>query len=237
MLPRCLISLILLAALPGVLLAQPTAHIRRAVQQELERRFPEAAPRLEVRLQRSGGDIPAHRPLRISFRDGDAVPRGHAQADVLTGSDRQGWHKTGWALLYVAHYDSVMVPRNDLRRDDPLPPSALSASWVETTRFRGQPLRPSDYRQLAKTETVYAKRFLQAGRALRYDDVRQPYAAQTGEAVVMFYERQSLTMRIDCKAREPGFLDETIRLYSPTTRATYRARLIAPNTARWIETL
>jgi hypothetical protein len=44
-------------------------------------------------------------------------------------------------------------------------------------------------------------------------------------------------MTLRCKAREPGFVGDVIRVYAPDNDTAYRARLVDAGRATWIETL
>lgn len=195
-----------------------------AAEAALAARFPEAAVTVEVR--RTGGTVPA--APRLEF---ETLPRGAHQVDLL---DADG-HRTGWALLHVAHFDSVLVPVERLVREAPVPASALRAEWTETTRFAGEPLRPADFRALGG-EAV-AVRGLAAGRPLRAGDLRGPLAAEPGEPIALTYRRGAITLGMACRAREGGAVGETVRLVCPETGALVRARLTAPAAADWLETL
>ncbi len=224
-------------ALPPRGRAQATelqVRLRAAAEALLEQRHPGHAGRLRVRVRRTGGEI--HAPLRLDFPSTGRVPRGMTQVQVRT-RHAGGWKKTGWALLYVAHFDSVAVARHDLRRGAAVTADNLTLSWMETTRFRGNPLRGAEAHALLAAGNVFTTRPLRAGRALRQGDLRPPYVADAGDVVTMHYRRGRIVLRIPCEARESGFAHETIRLYSPATRSLYRARLTGPGTAEWIETL
>ncbi len=236
--------LLLLSYILGVFLAPlstgpvpvPPDRIRTQAQALLSERFPGEAARLRVRVLRTGGTVEETAPIRLSFPEEAAVPRGHTQVDVLSPDSTRGWRKTGWALLYVAHYDSVLVARVPLEAEAALTDAHVSVAWMETTRFRGEPLRAAVYRTLRAAHPIYVRHALAAGRVLRSDDVRPPYATDTGQAVVMHYRRGDIDLRLTCKAREPGYTGDVIRLYYPDTRTTYRARLTGPGTAEWVET-
>ncbi|QXD16014.1 flagellar basal body P-ring formation chaperone FlgA [Rhodocaloribacter litoris] len=232
--------LLLLGPMPGQVAAGEPDTLRERLQAAAETlladRFPEDAPRLRVRVLRTGGEIDPEAALRLRLPAGDGLPRAHIQVDVLGTENGQGGLKTGWALLYIAHFDSVVVARHDLEAGAPVTPGDVSTAWMEVTRFRGEPLRARDFRALAR-DGAFAARMLRAGRALRKDDLRPPLAADTGEAVLMHYRRGSISLRLTCKAREPGLVGDIIRLYFPDAEVTYRARLTGPGTAEWIETL
>ena len=229
------IALGLLLAAPAFGQAPPQAVVQQAAEAAIAQAFPGAAARLEVRVTRlgfrpeepaDGGDV------QIAFRDGAEVPRGRAQVDVF-----QNDRKLGWALLHVAHFDSVLVTTRRYRSDEPIDVADLSVAYVETTRFRTPPLRPSDLTADGGTAARYATRFLKEGDVLTAGDLRPPFAADTGAAVRMTYLRHGLRLRLACKAREPGHVGDVIRLYAPDTDVTYRARLTAPGAAEWVETL
>lgn len=199
-------------------------------------RFPSEAHRLEVRVLRTSASGNVSASTEIVFPALDQLPRGRTQVRLRT-SGPNGRRDAGWAQLYVAHYDSVMITRRTLSGDDEIDPDDVYAAWMETTRFRGEPLRASDYNALRAEHPLFATRRLSDGRTMRQSDVRPPYAATTGSQVEMNYQRRGLVLRLRCKAREPGYIGDVIRIYAPDTDATYRARLTAPGTAEWIETL
>lgn len=214
----------------------PAPSLQVIAKKTLADRFPADAHRLQIRVLRASDPFDAQVPHRIDFPFMDRLPRGRTQVNVYT-KQSSGWQKSGWALLYVALYDSVMVTRHVLDADTPIDTEAVHAAWMETTRFRGEPLRAAEYRSQRAEHPLYSTHRLQDGRALRLNDVRPPYAAQTGSSVEMRYQRRGLVMRLRCKAREPGYTGEVIRLYAPDTDTVYRARLTGPGTAKWIETL
>lgn len=222
-----------------LLLAPPDPpSLQSAAEHALAARFPEAAERLRVRVLRTGGDMSTAAvgttSLRIELGSDEALPRGHTKADVLLQTPT-GWQKTGWALLHVAHFDSVVVARRFVRRGEAVSPSDLGAAWIETTAFHGEPLRTADLRALGTDR--FAGRALRPDHALRQGDLRPPFAADTGDTVAMRYERGPLSFTIPCHARRPGTVGDVVRLYAPATGTTYRARLTGPGEAEWIATL
>lgn len=215
----------------------PAVRVREAAEHLLQQRFPDDAYRLRVRVIRTSRDLENAPSLNLEFPSEGALPHAHTQVRVYEDRALTGGNKIGWALLYVAHFDSVMVARRRMRADEPVTASDVSAVWLETTTFSGEPMRATDFRDMTTSGAVFATRLLRADNALRRSDLRPPYAAETGEAVTMTYQRNGLLLHLPCKAREPGFAGETIRLYSTDTDATYRARLTDAGKATWIETL
>ena len=214
-----------------------TTQVRALAERVLTERYPDDAHRLDVRIKRVESTVEAGRALRLDFPADDEIPSGTTQVKLFAGSDTSGWEKVGWALLYVAHFDSVVVARTTLPSGADVSLADASIAWIETTTFRGEPLRPASLRALIHEGALFAARLLREGRVLRRDDLRRAYAAETGATVVMRYQRGGLTFDLSCKARRAGHLNDTIRLYSSETGKTYRARLTGPGTAEWIETL
>jgi flagella basal body P-ring formation protein FlgA len=231
---RFLVALAVFVPLVGM--GSAVGGLEAAAEAALAERFPDEAHRLDVRVLRTGGDVPAA-ALRVRLPASAAVPRGYTRVDVLARA-RAGWQKAGWALVYVAHFDSVVVARRTVERGAPVAPNALGAAWLETTTFHGEPLRTADLARLtAAGSDLFAKRRLREGRALRRGDLRPPFAADTGDAVTLRFRRGVVALELPCHAREPGYVGDEIKLYSPDTDATYRARLLGPGLAEWTATL
>lgn len=234
-----LLASVLAGLLAGLLALQP-AHaqpanadaLRAAVRTVLAERFPADLHRIEVRVERTGGDADRVQQPRVAFRSLDRLPRGSAQVRVYERRQER-WESVGWALLYVAHFDSVLVADRTVRSGDEVTRRDVRARRVETTRFHGEPLPVAAF---DTADALFATRHLSEGRTLRRGDIRPPYAADTGQSVTMQYQRGGLQMELRCKAREPGFVGDVIRLYAPDTDAAYRARLVEPGRAEWIET-
>ncbi|NBB86261.1 MAG: flagellar basal body P-ring formation protein FlgA [Bacteroidetes bacterium] len=216
-----------------------SARVEAAAVEALTARFPATAPRLAVEVTRLQhlSDIPPERAVRVQFSSSTTVPRGRVQAAVESRVGEAAWAAEGRALLYVAHYDSVMVPTETLRADDELAAGAVVPVWMEVTRFSGTPLRAANFRALQTEGRLYAARHLRADRALRTGDLRPAYAVTRGEAVHIRYHRPLFTLTLRGTAREAGHAGDVIRVYVPDTKATYRARVTGPATARWVETL
>lgn len=209
-----------------------TRTLVQAAEAVLAEQYPSDVYRLDVRLLRTGGAIEAIANPEVVFKADRELPRGHTKVDVWSGGT-----KAGWALLYVAHFDSVLVAQAAFRTDDAVELADLDVAWMETTKFRGEPMRLSDYEALFAHGGVFAARALRADKALRHGDLRPPYAAETGTSVTLHYERGGMRFKIIGKARKSGFVGDVIKVYSSDTGVTYRVRLTAPQVAEWIETL
>ena len=144
---------------------------------------------------------------------------------------------TGWALVYIAHYDSVLAINRSVKKDERVAPYDIHAVWTETTRFHGEPLTPASIKPLLARGDVYANRYVAADRILKRHDLRNAYDVSTGQSVRMQYQRRGISLSLTCKARNQGFTGDLIKLYSPDTQLMYKAMITGPGVAAWVETL
>lgn len=235
----CLLTgLLLLLGLSGRSQAQDgKTAVREAATQVLAARYPESAANLDVRVRRIRGSVDTTKGLRLTFSEREGTPAGPARVDLRTRQPSGAWTETGWALLHVARFDSVVTVQSRMRAGETLSPSQVETAWVETTDLHGEPLRADDFRRRVAEGAVVADRHIQSGRVLRKDDVRLPYTADTGSSIRVHYRRGRLLFQLSCRAREPGLVDDVIRVHCPDMNTMYRARLTGENTAQWVETL
>lgn len=210
------------------------AAVVAAAEALLEASFPEAAPSLAVRVVKTGGTWTP--PLRLAFAVAPrGVPRAHTQTQVLVPGEDGSWRPAGWALLYVAHYDTVLVARRPLPRGTPVTPGDVAATWRETTTLTGEVLTPAAFAALAAHGPLEVARSMRPGRVLRAGDVRTPPAALPGSPVLLRYERAGFRLELACEARSQAAVGSLVHLRCDGRR--YEARLTAPGHATWLETL
>ncbi len=214
-------------------------QVQEAAAQAVAEAFPEVAHRLKVEVGRISSQLRGGNTgtLQVDISGSNGIPRGRLQAPVRQRTEDGAWQDAGWALLRIAHYDSVMVPTETLRNDSEVTSNQLTSVWMETTRFSGEPLHPADWEALSTQGPTYATRHLREGRALRRGDVRPPHTVERGDSINMMYERPLFQLTLRGKARQTGFAGDDIRVYVPDTGTTYRARITGPGAATWLETL
>ncbi len=212
------------------------ARIREQAERQLFSTFPSGKARLQVRVQQVHVDSLPQGRFELTFPSPGEMPRAHTQVGVMVQREGRS-EKAGWALLYVAHYDSVLVAASSVESDAELAAPMVNVALLETTRFNGKPLSAAFYRDMAASGPLFATRSLRTGRVLRQRDVRGAYAADAGDPVLMTYRRGPIVLRLTCTAREPGAMGSIIRLHNAKNDTMYRARLNGSGTADWIETL
>lgn len=214
-------------------------RIREAVLLQMEERLPGSARSLEIRIEQLEPPSAKVDSLRVAL--GSArIPRGRHQVDleVRTGSGpTESWQPSGWALLHVAHYDSVVVAREALSPGQAVEPRSVETVWMDVTDVRGLPLSAGALRNARGSGRTVMNRSVQRGELLQADDLRGSYAADTGDQLLLRYERGPVQARLDCRARQPGSQGEIIRVYCGSTRSTYRARLTGGGEATWVTTV
>lgn len=232
------IAILLLAPAPRQVYDEPSLQDRivKAVMTTLATRFPDDVHRLSVRVIRTGGKLDIDQPVRLDLPSSAALPRAHLQAKVYQPTDAL-WQEKGWVMLYVSHFDSVGVTVKPVKKDERITTEDIRFSWLETTRFRGDPLTPAKVHRLFSQGDVFAHRHLKEERSLRADDVRNALDVELGQAVVMTYRRNQFALELTCKARTQGFAGDEIKLFAPATNKTYRVLITGPGKADWLETL
>jgi len=237
--PYVLAGLLLVFGLstPGQAQGTQTDAVRAAATQVLADHYSGRTDHLKVRVQRVRGDVDTTKALRVQFSESEGTPTGLAQADIHTRSAGGEWKEAGWALLRVARLDSVVTVQSRVQKGESIPAAELETAWIETTDLYGDPLRAANVQARAHRGRLVAARHLQAGRVLRSRDVRRPYTIDAGSSVRVRYRRGRLAFRLSCTAREPGVVDEVIRVHCSDLNTMYRARITEGNTARWVETL
>ena len=211
-------------------------RISETAESILANRYASSDTHLEVRVVRTGGEIQDTGPLEVTWSQKPEIPRALLRVDIHSKDNLAKRHK-GWALLYIAHFDSVLVPNRSIKNGELVSKTDLSPIWAETTRFHGTPLTPDKYRRLALRGIVYTNRHLSESRLLKETDLRNAYDVETGQQVILLYKRNGIALELSCKSRNQGFKGDIVKLFSPDTQHMYRARITGPQTAIWVETL
>ena len=211
-------------------------RIAKVAESMLSDRYAQSIATLEVRVMRTGGEIEHTGLLELTWPNQPEIPRALLRVEVRS-KDALANESIGWALLYVAHYDSVLVLNRSIKNDERVLDSYLSTVWTETTRFHGAPLTSLYYRQLTASGDVFANRYIKENRVLKESDLRNAFDVETGQQVIMTYIRDGITLELSCKSRNRGYIGDIIKLYSSDTKHMYKARITGPQTAIWAETL
>ena len=211
-------------------------RISKTAEADLISRYEASNAAFEVRVVRTGGDITKRGSIELIWPEQIDIPKALLRVHVQS-RDPLANSYTGWALLYIAHFDSVLVLNHSAKNNDRVSDSDISTIWTETTRFHGTPLTPQHYRQLKASGNVYANRFLSEQRMLKATDLRNAFDVETGQQVIMTYLRNGITLELSCKSRNKGYKGDIIKLFSSDTQQMYKARILGPQKAIWVETL
>lgn len=162
----------------------------------------------------------------------DEPPHGTVQLRI---TDDDG--ARGWVMMRIRHLEYAAHATRDIAAGETMTASDISYALVDRAPTRGRLLTRASIDQLLDEGEVVAFRRIRTDRPLRPSDVGHAPIVEVGSSIVMDYQRGGVHFRITSTAREPGSEGEAIRLYSPETRSTYRARITGPGSAQWIETL
>lgn len=211
-------------------------RIAETAESILISRYADSGAHMEVRVVRTGGQIENTNHLEVIWPQKPDIPRALLRVEVKSTDVLKNSYE-GWALLYVAHFDSVMVLDRSIKNDEAVEASDLSTVWTEITRFHGSPMTPDVYRRMASKGDIFANRYVAENRILKATDLRNSYDVHTGQQVFMSYERRGIVLELSCKSRNKGFEGDIVKLFSPDTQQMYRARVTGLQRASWIETL
>ena len=207
-----------------------------AAMETLSARYPDEAHRFEVRVVRIQGTVEPKYPLRLRFINNRDIPRAHVRAEIQQAKD-DSWLRAGWATLYVAHYDSVIVAKQRLQKNQTVDESAFLVGWQDVTSFRGFLLHARQFRTLVMNDKLVADQVIKAGEVVRENALRNPFAAQFGDLVQMSFKQGNITLTIPTRARNEGQVGDMIRVYAASTKNMYRVRLTDKGQAEWQATL
>lgn len=192
---------------------------------------------ISVRIDQVDAPLRKNHDLRLEFSDRWETPRGRVQADILTRKPGNQWTKNGWALLYVSHYDSVVVSRNTLQPDDKLCRGDIKNIRTNVTRLRNAPITSEQFRSQCTDEPCFVRQYVREGNLIRRDAIRHRYAAQAGDMVEMLYQRHGISANLRCRARQSGYVGDVVRISCSSTGSIYRVELTGEGTGEWRETL
>lgn len=213
--------------LPDFASAQDVAQkVERLVTEALVDAFDVEPHAVTVEAYRLSQSVPDSFSVQTSW---GTFPSGKRQVRLLPSS-RGGL--AGWALLRISRHDSVWVLQKTVRRGELLTRGDMTRRWMDLADVARAPITT-----LPDGSTVQAQRYLKKGRVLQAGDVEQPFETNVGDKVTLLYEQGRIRMMLEGKARQKGRPGDVIRVYSPTTKNTYRVELVSADHAKWIETL
>lgn len=192
---------------------------------------------ISVRVDQVDAALRKNDELRLEFSNHWETPRGRVQADILSKTSGNRWTKNGWALLYVSHYDSVVVSRSTFRPDDKLGRDEIKHIRTNVTKLRNEPLTSEQFRSQCTNEPCFVRQYIREGDLIRRDAIRHRYAAKAGEMVEMLYRRHGISANLQCRARQSGYVGDVVRISCSSTGSIYRVELTDDGTAEWRETL
>jgi flagella basal body P-ring formation protein FlgA len=119
------------------------------------------------------------------------------------------------ALLFatpaLADGARIVVPARDIARGETISDSDLTYQTVSPDRASSVVTAMSDL------VGMQARRYLQAGEAVRADDVKKPVIVTKGSTVTMTFEVPGITLTATGKAMSEGGMGEIVTVLNPVS--------------------
>jgi flagella basal body P-ring formation protein FlgA len=106
----------------------------------------------------------------------------------------------------------IVVPVHDIQRGETIVDSDLTYQMVTGDRPLGGVAV-----SMAELDGKEARRYIQAGEAVRTDDVRLPVLVTKGSTVTMTFEEPGITLTATGRATSEGGLGETVTIVNPVS--------------------
>lgn len=90
--------------------------------------------------------------------------------------------------------------------------------------------------QLDELEGKSIRRTILAGQPVRAHEVSSPLLVRAGEPVYMNYSDGTISLALQCEARNNGSAGEEIQIYCRETRKKYTTKIIAAGEVKWLRT-
>ncbi|MGD0143803.1 MAG: flagellar basal body P-ring formation chaperone FlgA [Rhizomicrobium sp.] len=121
----------------------------------------------------------------------------------------------------------IVVPVHDIQRGETIVDSDLTYQMVTGNRPLGGVAV-----SMSELDGKEARRFIQAGEAVRTDDVRLPVLVAKGSTVTMTFEQPGISLTAVGRATSEGGMGETITIVNPVSYRQITGIVTGPGTVR-----
>jgi flagella basal body P-ring formation protein FlgA len=121
----------------------------------------------------------------------------------------------------------IVVPVHDIQRGETIVDSDLTYQMVTGDRPLGGVAVA-----MSELDGKEARRFIQAGEAVRTDDVRLPVLVTKGSTVTMMFDEPGITLTATGRATSEGGLGETVTIVNPVSYRQITGVVTGPGTVR-----
>jgi flagella basal body P-ring formation protein FlgA len=121
----------------------------------------------------------------------------------------------------------IVVPVHDIQRGETIVDSDLTYQMVTGDRPLGGVAV-----SMGELDGKEARRYIQAGDAVRTDDVRLPVLVTKGSTVTMTFEEPGITLTASGRATSEGGMGETVTIVNPVSYRQITGVVTGPGTVR-----
>jgi flagella basal body P-ring formation protein FlgA len=121
----------------------------------------------------------------------------------------------------------IVVPVHDIQRGETIGDSDLTYQMVTGDRPLGGVAV-----SMGELDGREARRYIQAGEAVRTDDVRLPVLVTKGSTVTMMFEEPGNTLTATGRATSEGGMGETVTIVNPVSYRQITGVVTGPGTVR-----
>jgi flagellar basal body P-ring formation protein FlgA len=121
----------------------------------------------------------------------------------------------------------IVVPVHDIQRGETIGDSDLTYQMVTGDRPLGGVAV-----SMGELDGREARRYIQAGEAVRTDDVRLPVLVTKGSTVTMMFEEPGITLTATGRATSEGGMGETVTIVNPVSYRQITGVVTGPGTVR-----
>ncbi len=121
----------------------------------------------------------------------------------------------------------IVVPVHDIQRGETIVNSDLTYQMVTGDRPLGGVAV-----SMGELDGKEARRYIQAGDAVRTDDVRLPVLVTKGSTVTMTFEEPGITLTASGRATSEGGMGETVTIVNPVSYRQITGVVTGPGTVR-----
>ncbi|MGD0866007.1 MAG: flagellar basal body P-ring formation chaperone FlgA [Rhizomicrobium sp.] len=121
----------------------------------------------------------------------------------------------------------IVVPTHDIQRGETIVDSDLTYQMVTGDRPLG-----GIAVAMGELDGKEARRFIQAGEAVRIDDVRLPVLVAKGSTVTMTFAEPGITLTSIGRATSEGGMGETVTIVNPVSYRQITGIVTGPGTVR-----
>ena len=185
--------------------------------------------RINVKARWIPGSVLASEPndvLSVSL-SGNIEKHTRFTVNYQTRSGAQSAH----IQLLIDTQQLIPVALRRIKSGENVDASDFELQWTEVELGRDRFVE-----QLDELEGKSIRRTILAGQPVKAHEVSSPLLVKAGEPVYMNYSDGTISLALQCEARNNGSAGEEIQIYCRETRKKYTTKILAAGEVKWLRT-